>query len=89
MIPPLPVLTVQGHTWSLYYLEHDHERDDATLWGCGQFGSTETLLGAYQVVAALQVLMLWAVEVYQPWFEEKILMPRGLRQSERAVNLTK
>ena len=87
MIPPLPLLIVQGHTWSLYYLEHDHERDGATLWSCGQFGSTETILGAYQVVAALQVLMLWAAEVYQPWFEEKILLPWGLYPGELPARL--
>ena len=86
-IPPLPLLIIQGHTWSLYYLEHDYERNGATLWSCGQFGSTETLLGAYQVTAALQVLMYWAAEVYRPWFEERILWPRGLRPGERPGKL--
>ena len=77
-MPTLPsrrcLLTIQGYTWSLYYLEDDHERGGATLWNCGQFGSTETLVGAYQVAAALQTLMYW--------FEEKILRPRGLCPGE-------
>ena len=81
-IPPLPLLTIQGYTWSMYYLEDDQERGGATLWNCGQFGSTETLLGAYQVAAALQTLMYWAAKVYQPWFEENILRPRGLYPGE-------
>jgi hypothetical protein len=82
-IPPLPLLLIQGHAWFLYYLEHDHERDGATLWSCGLIGTTETLLGAYQVTAALQVLMYWAVKVYQPWLEESILRPRDLCPGER------
>jgi hypothetical protein len=74
-IPPLPFVSVHGHTWSLYYLEHDFKGQCAVLWDCGEFGSTESVVGACQVVAGLQILFHWAEKVYRSWFEETILRP--------------
>jgi hypothetical protein len=84
MIPPLPLVSVHGHTWSLYYLEHDFNGQCAVLWDCGEFGSTESVLGACQVVACLQILMHWAEKIYRPWFEETILRPflGGIERSQ-------
>jgi hypothetical protein len=83
MIPPLPLLLVHRTQWSLYYLEDHREgrrhtgdhRPGATFWRCGRVGDVDTVVGAYQVTAVLQMLMHWAEEVYRPWFEEKILKP--------------
>jgi hypothetical protein len=74
-IPPLPLVSVSGHSWSLYYLEHDFNGQCAVLWDCGGFGASMSVLGACQVVAGLQILMHWVEKVYRPWFEETILSP--------------
>ncbi len=39
------------------------------------FGSTESVMGTYKVIAGLQILMLWAVNVWWPWIEEFIVNP--------------
>ncbi|KAH9827257.1 hypothetical protein Tdes44962_MAKER09780 [Teratosphaeria destructans] len=70
---PLPLIAVHGDVWKLYYMQQNRDGHGGTMWDCGEFGSTKTLLGTYQVVAGLQALMQWSVEVYQPWFEDNIL----------------
>jgi hypothetical protein len=43
------------------------------LWERILFGSTQSALGVYQIVAALQVIGAWCEEVYRPWFKTHVV----------------
>jgi len=54
----------------------DEQGQSGTFYDKGiMFGSTESVMGTYKVIAGLQILMLWAVNVWWPWIEEFIVNP--------------
>lgn len=67
----LPGIIVQGHEWSLVL--STRENGKTVLWTKKQFGSTESELGCYQIVAGIRELLRWAECEYLPWFKETIL----------------
>ncbi|KAF2099064.1 hypothetical protein NA57DRAFT_76300 [Rhizodiscina lignyota] len=71
-IPPLPLVAVHGKTGALLVATYSAETDEPyKMWECGDFGSTDTIHGTYQVVAVLHLLMHWAQNSYRPWFESR------------------
>jgi len=87
----LPLIIIQGHdcyflimedtqVYSVSRRRRRHIEADTTTESVEQnlIGTTTTLLGTFQIIAALQYLMNWAVEVYRPWFEENVLGPLHL-----------
>ncbi|EMC91051.1 hypothetical protein BAUCODRAFT_152823 [Baudoinia panamericana UAMH 10762] len=72
-ILPLPLLMVVGHEWRFYWIE-DH-MTSGTLWQGEIIGKTDSALGIYQIMKALQYLAYWANQTYLPWFEKHILVP--------------
>lgn len=72
-IPPLPLVIVQGETWTLLYLEV--QKEQAMLWSKVAFADTSTECGFYQAIAGLQTLMAWADTDYRRWFEQNIARP--------------
>ncbi|KAH7019698.1 hypothetical protein EDB80DRAFT_820232 [Ilyonectria destructans] len=67
----IPGIIVQGHRW-LFVLS-TLEGQKTILWTERQFGSTQSILETYQIVAGLRELGAWARDVYLPWFQHNIL----------------
>ncbi|GKU09487.1 unnamed protein product [Fusarium langsethiae] len=67
----IPAVIVQGHRW-LFVLS-TRQGHKTILWKEWQFGSTSTVVEAYQAVAGIRQLTAWAENVYLPWFEKEIL----------------
>lgn len=44
-----------------------------TLWHFPRFGDSNSVLGIYQIVRVLQLLIDWSVTSYRPWFEKYAL----------------
>lgn len=85
----LPGVIIQGHRWYFVFSTvepHTTEFEDGTnvtalrtiLWTELEFGSTETILKMYQIVAGLRRLSKWAQDVYVPWFRRHVLRRRTL-----------
>ena len=73
LVPPLPLLYVQGSEWRLWCLKD--EADHASFYNVATFGNTGSVLGAYQAIAGLDALIDWAVEMWLPWLSENIVQP--------------
>jgi hypothetical protein len=43
------------------------------VWEHILLGSTQTILGVYQIIAALQVLGRWCNDMYRPWFKTHVM----------------
>ncbi|OQN95429.1 hypothetical protein B0A48_18486 [Cryoendolithus antarcticus] len=72
---PFPLFITQGPDWFFLVAEAG---DPIVLWSKVLIGSTTSLLGTYQVVAALQWLMHWAQNVCLAWWERWILEILGV-----------
>ncbi|KAI2481043.1 hypothetical protein Ptr902_08069 [Pyrenophora tritici-repentis] len=70
-LPFLPVIVTQGHEW--YFLAATRSKRETVLWEKVLLGSTQNVLGVYQIIAALQVLGQWCEEVYRPWFRAHVI----------------
>ena len=86
-LPFFPVIVIQGHEW--YFLAVTRNKSETVclslpissavshnaqvLWEKVLLGSTQSVLGVYQIVAALQMLGRWCEEVYRPWFNAHVI----------------
>lgn len=43
------------------------------LWTKQYIGSTNSILGIYQIATALRYLARWSVDVFWPWYRQAIL----------------
>ena len=43
------------------------------LWTKQYIGSTSSILGIYQIAAALQYLAKWSAKVFWPWYRQAVL----------------
>jgi len=65
-LPPfLPAIIIQGHEWHFLATTRD-SKGITTLWAKQTFGSSETVLGIYQVVCVLRYLAQWVGQEYWP-----------------------
>ncbi|KAF5022185.1 hypothetical protein F66182_5772 [Fusarium sp. NRRL 66182] len=67
----IPGIIVQGHRWLFVF--STLEGDKTVLWTERQFGTTQSILDAYSIVAGVRELAGWARDVYVPWFQENVL----------------
>ncbi|KAK1990395.1 hypothetical protein LX36DRAFT_409805 [Colletotrichum falcatum] len=68
----LPALIAQGHTW--YFVATTRQNSgQAWLYTKMEVGTTETLIGTYQILVALQYLKCWIEDAYWPAFREYML----------------
>ncbi|GKU07667.1 hypothetical protein FLAG1_09732 [Fusarium langsethiae] len=67
----IPGIIVQGHRWLFVF--STLEGDKTVLWTERQFGTTQSILDTYAVVAGIRELARWARDVYVPWFRANIL----------------
>lgn len=87
-LPFLPVIVIQGHEWYFLAATRIHgetvglmsknkyrkaSNGIQILWERVLVGSTQTILGVYQIVAAVQVLGRWCDDVYRPWFRAHVV----------------
>ncbi|KAJ2973201.1 hypothetical protein NUW58_g8995 [Xylaria curta] len=67
----IPGVIVQGHRWHLVLSTYEDRK--TKLWADRQFGSTQTCLETYSVVAGIRRLTEWARDTYIPWFKANVL----------------
>ncbi|KAI0502719.1 hypothetical protein F5B22DRAFT_104120 [Xylaria bambusicola] len=67
----IPGVIVQGHRWHLVLSTYEDRK--TKLWADRQFGSTQTCLESYSVIAGIRRLTAWARDIYLPWFKLYIL----------------
>ncbi|KAK1658536.1 hypothetical protein BDP55DRAFT_527007, partial [Colletotrichum godetiae] len=67
----LPGLIVQGARW--YFLGSTSSDGDTTVWSTQLIGETNSEIGAFRVIRAIQYLAWWCAEVYWPWFRANVL----------------
>lgn len=67
----IPGIIIQGHRWHLVL--STYEDGKTKLWTDHQFGTTQSCLEIYAVVAGMRQLTGWARDVYMPWFKASIL----------------
>ncbi|EEU35521.1 uncharacterized protein NECHADRAFT_9732, partial [Fusarium vanettenii 77-13-4] len=61
----LPLLLIQGSTWSLFFAVDGTDRID--IFNGIVIGDTATILGCYKVVAALRELATWSETTFRTW----------------------
>ncbi|KAH7240346.1 uncharacterized protein BKA55DRAFT_519745 [Fusarium redolens] len=67
----IPGIIVQGHRWLFVF--STLEGDKTVLWTERQFGTTQSILDTYAVVAGIRELARWVRDVYAPWFRANVL----------------
>ncbi|KAI1189320.1 hypothetical protein F5B17DRAFT_391952 [Nemania serpens] len=67
----IPGVIVQGHRWHLVLSTYEDRK--TRLWTDRQFGSTQTCLETYSIIAGIRRLTAWARDTYIPWFQLHIL----------------
>ncbi|KAJ9132100.1 hypothetical protein NKR23_g11418 [Pleurostoma richardsiae] len=67
----LPAIIIQGHDWN--FAATTREGNKTVLWLKQTIGSTNSVLGIYQIVTALQSFRRWTQKTYWPWFRATVL----------------
>ncbi|KAI1109531.1 hypothetical protein F5Y14DRAFT_432328, partial [Nemania sp. NC0429] len=67
----IPGVIVQGHRWHLVLSTYEDQK--TKLWADRQFGSTQTCLESYSIIAGIRRLIGWARDTYMPWFKTHVL----------------
>ncbi|KAL8762709.1 MAG: hypothetical protein Q9184_001333 [Pyrenodesmia sp. 2 TL-2023] len=67
-LPVLPLIQVQGHMWNLWVAEFKSGNNQIIIHRRISLGSTDKIVGIYQIIASLQRLAQWVAEEYQPWW---------------------
>jgi len=71
-LPCLPLIIIQDHDWEFYVAEM-HTATQIVIYRDEKMGSTSSLLGVYELLAATRRLARWVDEVYRRWLEKEIL----------------
>ncbi|KAJ5005908.1 hypothetical protein K4K57_011469 [Colletotrichum sp. SAR 10_99] len=68
----LPAFIAQGHSW-YFVATTRHDSGQAWLYTKVEVGTTETLVGTFQILVALQYLKCWIEDTYWPAFRRYML----------------
>jgi len=71
-LPPLPLIMIQGNKWE-FMIAHKVNARKIEIYRDQSLGETGSILGIYQLLAALRRLAQWMDEVLRPWFEAHVL----------------
>lgn len=71
-LPPLPLLMIHGHLWD-FMIAHKVNATRIEIYRDLSLGETRSILGIYQLLAAVRRLAQWMDEVLGPWFETNVL----------------
>lgn len=69
--PILPLLMVQGREWDFCVAQKLN--DEIVIFRDHKLGSTGSIVGVYQLLAAIRRLAKWSDENYREWFESHVL----------------
>ena len=77
-MPTLPLIKIQGSEWMFSMADLLPREPGATtrkvcILDCGLLGDTKTMLGIFQIIAALKELANYMADVYLPWIEKVLL----------------
>lgn len=72
-LPILPLIQIQGHVWNLWIAEYKHESNQIIIHRRIPLGSTDRIVGIYQIIASVRRLARWVAEEYQPWWIQAVL----------------
>ncbi|KAI4096016.1 MAG: hypothetical protein LQ344_001250 [Seirophora lacunosa] len=72
-LPVLPLIQVHGHMWNLWIAEYKNANNEIIVHRRISLGSTDKIVGIYQIIASVQRLAQWVAEEYQPWWIKAIL----------------
>ncbi|KAL8653684.1 MAG: hypothetical protein Q9210_001953 [Variospora velana] len=72
-LPILPLVQVQGHTWNLWIAEYKETENQIIIHRKISLGSTDEVVGIYQLIASVQRLAQWVAEEYQAWWIKAVL----------------
>ncbi|RWA05846.1 hypothetical protein EKO27_g9249, partial [Xylaria grammica] len=75
MIPFLPALIIQGHDW--YFAATTRAGGKTILWIRQPIGTTDSVLGIFQIICALRHVAGWIRETYWPWYRRAVLRLPG------------
>ena len=70
-IPTMPALLAHGH--QLHLVAFQEQVDSNVMYGRLPLGSSDTLLGTFQMAKALDVLVDWANTDYRAWYFDKVI----------------
>ncbi|KAL9047053.1 MAG: hypothetical protein Q9214_000270 [Letrouitia sp. 1 TL-2023] len=68
---PMPAITIEGHNWTYYLFIVMNE--DLVMMGPFSMGNTANLLGIWQIVYRLNILIKWGTTTYKAWFDNEVL----------------
>jgi len=71
-LPLLPMIMIQGNKWE-FMIAHKVNARTIEIYRDQSLGDTASILGIYQLLAALRRLAQWMDEVLRPWFEAHVL----------------
>lgn len=71
--PDLPLILVIGHDWKFMIAHPCANEERLRIMRGMKIGSTESVLGIYQLISSIRRLCRWINEVYRPWFEQTVL----------------
>ena len=71
-IPTIPTLSAHGH--DLHLVAFQEQADCNVMYGKLRLGSTDTLLGTFQMLKSLDILVEWASTEYRSWYFEKVII---------------
>lgn len=72
-IPTIPILSWHGHHLHLMGLEEQAEAN--IMYGKLPLGNSHTLLGIFQMIKGIEILLDWANTEYREWFFDNIIRP--------------
>jgi hypothetical protein len=70
-MPILPCIIAQGHDWKFMIAER--QRTGVCIFRQQSLGSTDSVVGIYQVLTAIQNMARWAEKDYWSWFKSEVL----------------
>ncbi|KAL8759705.1 MAG: hypothetical protein Q9199_000577 [Rusavskia elegans] len=72
-LPILPLVQTQGHEWRLIIAEMKSEENLIILHRGIKLGSTDNILGIYQIIASIDRLAQWVSGDYRTWWTRTVL----------------
>ncbi|KAL8735428.1 MAG: hypothetical protein Q9166_000974 [cf. Caloplaca sp. 2 TL-2023] len=72
-LPILPLIQTQGHEWRLIIAEMDSNESLIILHRGIKLGSTDSMLGIYQIIASIDRLAQWVSADYRIWWTRSVL----------------
>lgn len=70
-VPMMPGLLVYGHDWFLCAMQRTG--GETLTYGKLRLGGTDSILGIFQILRALDILVTWGSTEYREWYLDNVL----------------